>query len=76
MFRDLIYDKFPECSAPCSFMKINTHLTTQFTEKKPAIKFYFTKEVKITNEKLQKSFSSAGNIFGFFMKIKKFPHHV
>ena len=69
MFKDLIYDKFPECSAPCSFMKINTHLTTQFTEKKPAIKFFFTKEVKITSEKLQKSFSSAGTIFCIYLLL-------
>ena len=66
MYKDLIYDKFPECSDPCSFMKISTFLTTQFSESKPQIKFFYPKEVKITSEKLKKSLSSAGKNFVIF----------
>ena len=66
MYKDLIYDKFPECSDPCSFMKISTFLTTQFSENKPQIKFFYPKEVKITSEKLKKSLSSAGKNFVIF----------
>ena len=44
-------------------MKITTHLTSQFTDKNPDTKLYFSKEVKITTEKVKQSFSSAGKIF-------------
>ena len=67
MFKDLIYDKFPECSSPCSFMKIDTHLTSQYTEEKSATKFFFPKEVKITSEKLKTFFSSAGKFLYTFL---------
>ena len=69
MFGDLIYDKFPECSSPCSFIKISTQLTSQFIEKKSAVKFFFTKEVKITSEKVKTSLSSAGISFSIFKKM-------
>ena len=70
MFKDLIYDKFPECSSPCQFMKIDTHLTSQYTEEKSATKFFFPKEVKITSEKLKKSFSSAGKFLTLFYEYQ------
>ena len=69
MFNDLIYEKFPECSSPCSFMKITIHLTSQFTDNKPDTKLYFSKEVKITSEKVKQSFSSAGEICVIFLMI-------
>ena len=68
----MIYDKFPECSSPCSFMKITTHLTSQFTDKNPDTKLYFSKEVKITSEKVKQSFSSAGKIFPKSYKVMSF----